>query len=300
MKPTLLALATGIALTFTQTAQARYGSFSTFSAEEKRIHFERLPHIIRTATECLQSALNHHNTFFRQWGVSPFYGDQSAFAKASPQGRRTYLQSYNRFSPQQIDFLLSILQPTSCIGLTLQCLEKGFLAARQDEIWQKLRGFTASHNMTGGALLHGLQELGWKLVYWNPDVSQNEAWDEHEKRTQPGNPKKIWGFHAYHWREVNRSRKYLYNRVDDLSTLVNFGRQTPEIMRRVPFFVGIAHAGYHVFPGSHGQIIEGHSTRRLHDPQTVESSPFNPLVNGGGPRGLYRSGLIAIPPGYVR
>src|SRR5690606_3860379 len=121
-----------------------------------------------------------------------------------------------------------------------------------------------------------------------------------EKRQHPNNPKKIWGFHAYNWLTVKKKGKYLYNKVDDISTLVNFGERTPEAIKRVPFFLGIAHMGYHVFPGSYGQIIEGHSTRQLHDPQAVETSPFNPLTDGGGPRGLYRSGLIAVPPGYIR
>ena len=75
---------------------------------------------------------------------------------------------------------------------------------------------------------------------------------------------------------------------------------TADAVKNIPFFVGIAHLGYHVFPRSYGQIIEGHSTRQLNDPQALETSPFNPLVKGGGPRGgPYKSGLIAIPPGYL-
>ena len=61
-----------------------------------------------------------------------------------------------------------------------------------------------------------------------------------------------------------------------------------------------AHLGYHVFPGTYGQIIEGHSTRIVNDPETLQTSPFNPLVLGGGPRGgPYKSGIVAVPPGYL-
>ena len=94
--------------------------------------------------------------------------------------------------------------------------------------------------------------------------------------------------------------KYFWTTVDDWSSLVNFGRSEPELIKKIPFFVGIAHLGYHVFPGTYGQIIEGHSTRIVNDPETLQTSPFNPLVLGGGPRGgPYKSGIVAVPPGYL-
>ena len=179
-------------------------------------------------------------------------------------------------------------------------MAEGFSEGGQAAEWNKIKAYVDLNGVTGAALQEGLQQLGWKILYWNPDVSRNEAWDAQERELYPTNPRNIWGNHAAHWSAVNRARKYLYNKVDDISTLVNFGRQSPAALRPVPFFVGVAHVGYHVFPGSYGQIIEAHSTRLLTDSQTVETSPFNPLAEGGGPRGQYFSGVIAVPPGYVR
>jgi hypothetical protein len=97
-----------------------------------------------------------------------------------------------------------------------------------------------------------------------------------------------------------KSNTYYFNKVDDKTLLVNFGTSVPSQFRSVPFFVGIAHTGYHVFPGFTGNVIEAHSTRLLSSVDNLEKSPFNPLANGGGPRWTatekYRSGLVGVPP----
>ena len=66
--------------------------------------------------------------------------------------------------------------------------------------------------------------------------------------------------------------------------------------------MGFAHIGYHVFLGFHGRVIEAHSVRDLFAMDNMENTEFNPLA-GGGPKStkseIYRSGLIAVPPGYL-
>ncbi len=285
-------------LLFPLFALAGYQGDITFTQSQISDHQRALPRIMEVASECLKRDYQRHEKFFKKWGISPFYGDNSSFAKSTPAEKRAYLQRYKKYSEKQIDYFLKTLEPTSCIGLTLKCLGEGFSAAGEKEVWQRLKTFTVQNGVTGGALMEGLQNLGWSLVYWNPDVSQNTKWDEREKAEFPDNPKKIWGFHEYNWKTVNSKRKYLYNTVDDVTSYINFGKGMPRGIEKVPFFVGIAHMGYHVFPGTFGYIIEGHSTRQLHDSQTIETSPFAPLRDGGGPRGKYFSGLVAIPPRF--
>lgn len=304
MKTLLLTLAL---LASTGSAQAYKGEV-LFSEEEIARHAEGLPVIMSTAASCLKTDIDQHQAFFKKWGISPFYGDRSSFARVlvgdkqyrstTVEEKKRYLRSYRKFSEAQIDHYLKIMRPTSCVGLVLRCLGKGFEQAGQQDIWKKLRAFTLANDVEGGALQEGLQNLGWTLMFWNPDTTQNAYYDRDDQRRTPDNKDYIWGKHVYNWNAVQTKRKYLYNRVDDISTLVNFGKQIPQVLRDLPFFVGVAHMGYHVFPGTFGQIIEGHSARRLDDFQTIESSPFSPLVEGGGPRGYYRSGLIAVPPGY--
>jgi len=303
----ILALTLVLLGTSSLSALAYKGS-PGFTSEEVRRHQNGLPIIMNAASECLKADIDYHLKFHKEWGVSPFYGDRSAFARVKlPDGtyrsttkdeKLRQLYGYG-LSQRQANEYLRIMRPTSCVGLVLKCLGKGFETAGQAEIWRKLRGFVMEHRVSGGALQQGLQELGWTLMYWNPDTSMNASYDREDQRRNPTNPDHVWGKHAYNWMMVKKHRKYLYNRVDDASSLVNFGEQVPHAIRKVPFFVGVANMGYHVFPGSYGRIIEGHSTRKLSDRQTIETSPFNPLMNGGGPRGFYRSGLVAVPPGYV-
>lgn len=95
---------------------------------------------------------------------------------------------------------------------------------------------------------------------------------------------------------------YYFNKVDDKTTLVGFGTKAPEAIRRADFFVGIAHTGYHVFPGFRGEVIEAHSARELKSIDNLQKGPFNPLDQGGAPRWTstekYRSGIMCLPPNW--
>jgi hypothetical protein len=303
-----------------------YSGSIAFTEAEKRRHEQGLKAIMETASACLEEDLSRHADFVRRFGISAFYGDNSSFAKKKikrPDGstavvattdddKRAHLRRFRldeslirqlippKACPRGIADCPLLMQPTSCIGLSLKCLGNGFQAAGQGELWQRLYAFTKKNNARGDALQMGLQQLGWQLVYWNPDFSKAREWDREEQARYPGNPKNIWGQHEASLRSVLSSRhKYLYETVDDWSSLVNFGATVPARIQQVPFFVGIAHLGYHVFPGSYGRIIEGHSTRQISDAETLQTSPFSPLMEGGGPRGgPYKTGLVAIPPGY--
>ena len=202
------------------------------------------------------------------------------------------------------------LEPISCIGLTLKCLGEGFKAAGQEKTWEKIFAKLAvNNNFYGTDLQTMLRDLGWKTMYWNPDPSQNATWDAEDIRLNPlkqvpSKPKKIWmavwGGHTLRYADVQKIGKYYGIPIDDKSTLVGFKRTQPAAFKAHPFFVGTAHAGYHVFPGRHGQIIEAHSMRELNAFDNLEVSEFNPLGTGGGPRWTksekYRSGVIAVPP----
>lgn len=276
------------------TAKADFQGSIRFSEAERIHHRDSLNVITSTAAQCLNADLARHQSFYKKWGISAFYGSNSEFSRMTPQERRYYLRRLRL--PES---LVDQMESTSCIGLTLKCLGKGFEAAGELRVWQRIREYTSLNGADGTALQNALQGLGWKILYWNPNVAKNAQWDAEEQRLYPGNPQHIWGNHASFWNQVRTRGKYLYNRVDDFSSLVNFGTSVARIAREVPFFVGTAHGGYHVFPGAYGQIVEGHSTRAITDRLTVQTSPFSPLMKGGGPQGgPYKSGIVAIPPGY--
>jgi len=263
----------------------------SFDAYEYDEHQRAVSKITEAAADCLDNTQEHHKKFLRRWGISPYYGDRSMFGIMKVDEKRAYLQSLGL--PAE---LLEQLEPTSCVGLAYKCLAEGFRSVGHHATWQKIFDYTQANHSDGTALQNALQMLGWKLYYWNPNTRMNEAWDESEKTDDPTNVKRFWGYHTYRYTTVtSANHRYLYNTVDDWETFVNT-RRAPKVLRRADFFVGTAHGGYHVFPGSRGEVIEGHSTRDIRDPLTIENSPFAPTARGGGPNGPYRSGLLALPP----
>lgn len=264
-----------------------------FTAEQKERHLDRMDQLLKTASDCLRADLKAHEAFHARYGISAFYGDRSSFAKMSAHGKEALLKKLGL--PTK---LLAQMKPTSCVGLTLKCLEAGLRKTGQDDVWEKLRVYTKLNHQDGTALQNALQKLDWTLHYWNPSPANNEAWDAIEKKKDPDNSDRFWGYHSYRYLTIQREDRYYFNNVDESQWLVNFKTNPPKNFTQIPFFIGTAHTGYHVFPGMFGQVIEGHSTRAITDRQTIESSLFNPLQNGGGPRGQYKSGLMLIPPGF--
>ena len=282
-----------LAIAIMPMAQASFKGVISFSEAEKAQHKMNLNLILETSQGCLQSTLDRHQSFYARWGISPYFGDNSEFGRLTEADRALYLQRMGLPAS-----LVNEMESISCVGLSISCLKKGLIAAGQNALWDKINAFTVANDVDGQAIQAALRELGWQLLYWNPDPSKNERVDAWEQYHYPGNPLYIWGRHAERWLTVLRESRYDSNIVDDYRLLVDFKTTVPERFKRVPFSIGTAHGGYHVFPGMLGQVIEGHSTRNIRDKRTVESSPFNPFSEGGGPRGSYFSGLIVIPPGY--
>lgn len=313
----VLALSFGSA----QAAPGYKGALS-FSEGEKLNHLIALKQIAATASRCLRADLDRHTAFMDKYGVSAFYGDQSTFARkrlrtrngetmvdTTVEEKREKLRNIG-LSRRQVKELIpegecnlrdcpQMMQPTSCIGLTRKCLEQGFRAGGQAELWDRLDSYVLENGETGDSLLNGLQMLGWKIIYWSPDLKMHAQWDLEEQAKYPGNPRGQWGHHAFSYVTVTRKNRYYLNTVDDFTSAVGFGWRTPAIIRQAPLFVGIAHLGYHVFPGTYGMVIEGHSARQVTDPNTIEAALFAPLAPTGAPRGgPFRSGIIAVPPAF--
>ena len=314
-----LGSATLLASLFSTSAGAQV-SGSNFTAEEIAIHRERAPQVAEISAQCINGIWSTHTSFFRRYGFSKYYGNRH-FGKNYHRvdvRRQTLRQNFPRLSEQAINQGAPQMESTACVTMALQCLETAFIQTGQAQTWQKLRNWVGRPNpRTGGSVNwfgHELQlaliDLGWRSLYWNPDPTQNAAWDAQEneiwQRTvpeKPHDPKR--GQHVATYNSVMRRGVYYTVPIQDRQTLVGFGTRPPEIFKRIPFFVGIAHLGYHVFPGSFGQVVEAHSMRRLGAFDNIERGEFNPLManqNGYAPRWtnieLYRSGILVVPPGF--
>lgn len=302
-----------------------------FSPDEISRNLQNAKKISESAAACLSRTWDSHNKFFTQRGYSKYYGNRHPKHKSSAGRKAMLLQLLPRLEQRvitgdaaalkELEDRLRELEETSCVGLSMKCVGEGFEAAGMKDTWQKIYVWLGRKDAEGSPMYFGtdlqkaLIDLGWKSLYWNPDLSQNETWDIIEKAMNPAKEGKewnpVWGGHAYRWALVKRNREYYGVPVHDIQTLVNFGVQGPDDFKKVPFFVGTAHAGYHVFPGFGGNVIEAHSMRELSARSNLEVGPFNPLnqeLNGvpggtGAPRWTqnehYKSGVIVVPPGFV-
>lgn len=270
-----------------------------FTAAEIRKHRDNLPTFTDAAADFLDWVYDDHVAFFRRWGVSKYYGNR----KPEHSTREKRIAQLRRFGAPE--FLVDQQVATACILLAMQAMERGFNATGQPAVWRKIYNqLKIGQKFYGTDLQIMLQQLGWKIYFWNPDPSKNAAWDAEDKRLNPlkagksWNP--VWGGHALRYASATGPQhKYYESKVDNWTKLVNFKQIQPNSFKNVPVFVGIAHAGYHVFPGRKGDVIEAHSMRQMNDPSNIEVAPFNPLGPGGAPRWTrsekYRSGLIAVP-----
>jgi len=287
-------------------AFAYQGSIS-FTAAEKAEHADRASIVAESAASCLTDTYAEHVSFFEQHGVSKFFGNRR-YVKGEKAGRRADGNVLTPIRPELRKAgldpnLENLLTSMSCVDLARRCLAEGFARAGESDLWARIDAFNQQNGNIGPAVLIGLQALGWKLVYWNPDPSQNAKWDAADKARNPTNSSHVWGYHQARYESVmGPKRKYYEYSVDDRTTLNGFGKKVPASFLAAPFFVGFAHTGYHVFVGQRGQVIEAHSVRSLFSKDNVENNPFNPLGGGAPMRTnteVYLSGLIAVPPGSL-
>lgn len=303
MRTTLLTLLT----LFAVNAQASYNGSISFTPAEVAKHKATINELVEESKDCLQRYKKEHERFYKSHcnsrGVclSKYYGERKYSKKRFQRTDWGWFKVYLPTALRKAGFdkdLVDLMEPISCVGLALNCLESGFKVTGQRKQWEDIMRFVRANGVGGTALQHGLQQLGWEINYWNPAEKEyiaeaNAGWDAEEKDWQSK------GWHAYRYNNVVTRGTYWYNKVDNATDLVGFVKETPQKLYDYPFWVGTANTGYHVFPGTYGQVVEAHSTRPITSFDNLEFSPFNPLA-GQGPKWTstekYRSGLIALPP----
>ncbi len=333
-----------------------------FSPSEMKTYKQFNQQITDTAAKCLNTNYLEWKKFFAENGFSYYYGDRDInyntenkrldFLKSVKKSTSEFVTQFNtdanfRIKQKTIPARISKInndpnfienfkknvgfKPMSCIGLTRKCLAEGFDSVDNSiikNIWNKIDSNLKDSDMGGMNLIKNLQKLGWKVLYWNPDPSQNSEWDqlnvknwvtpEYLPRMKvvnfdtgapiPNKPGQYyyysaWGMHESHYKNIMNKNRYFDVRVDDKNLLVNTKNVTPLVLQKAPYYIGTAHVGYHVFSGYNGQIYEGHSERSLTGGTNLEHGYYNPATKGGSPKSTlyeqYRSGIIVVPPGYL-
>ena len=269
-----------------------------FTSAEIKKHQDTLAEFTDAAADFLDWIYDDHLKFFAKWGVSKYYGDR----KPEHKTRELRIKQLKKFGKPE--FLVDQQVATACVVLAMQACERGFNVTGMPNTWKKINTqLRIDEKLYGTDLQIMLQQLGWKLYYWNPDPSQNAAWDAEDQRINPLKAGRkwmpVWGGHALRYSSAVNKGAYFDAKIDNAATLVGFKKAQPAAFKTVPFFVGIAHAGYHVFPGRRGDVVEAHSMREMTAKDNIEVAQFNPLNTGGAPRWTnsekYRSGVIAVP-----
>jgi hypothetical protein len=269
-----------------------------FTSAEKTKHRNSLDTFTDAASDFLDWVYADHIAFFKKWGVSKYYGNR----KPEHQTKELRIAQLKKYGKPA--FLADLQVATACVTLAMQAMERGFNATAMPNTWKKINDqLRIGQKFYGTDLQIMLQQLGWKIYYWNPDPGKNAEWDAEDKQLNPpkspGKWRPEWGGHALRYASVTNKGIYYDSKVDDATKLVGFKKSPPASFKNVPIFVGIAHAGYHVFPGRGGDVIEAHSMRTMNSIENIEFSKFNPMASGGGPRWTaslkYRSGLICVP-----
>jgi hypothetical protein len=275
------------------------GSIS-FTQEEITEHKLQVENISDGAAACLHATWNKHEAFFKKYKVSKYYGDRNPNLSSREKRRKALIAA--KIPKKLHEEILNQQEPISCIGLARMCLGNAFKAAGDisTKSWFKIDEFAKLNALDGSAVIEALRLLGWQVLYWNPDIASNAKWDAEDNILQGAANHPAKGYHSYRYTIMKKTGKYYDNYVTDQKTLTNFGADEPEVLNDYNFFFAVAHTGYHVFPGTFGQVIEAHSMRSINDPTNLENAPFNPLGNGGAPKWTatlkYRSGILAVPP----
>jgi len=151
---------------------------------------------------------------------------------------------------------------TDCITYVLNVLEYAYEKIGKKDIAKKIW----SYGKKGTALAKYLQTLGWKAVYWNPDVRNPRDWNSTGKK---------WEEHPYSY-HIAKTKKTYYDltlttphivnyKVTDISTTPSrYKTETKQEtlsyrkLLRVKFGYGLARGGMHTFLYGSGYIYEVH------------------------------------------
>lgn len=287
---------------------------------------------------------NLHLESYRAAGIGLFYGDQSVYSavrKVKPgqkvmnnserieyvrrhlrpefsKGLRTQgaIDSYltAMVGDQDSEPRAGMIQMTNPLLWTYRHLEVAYTTIGRSARWQQIVNTVEAQPNRGLALMKELQKDGWEAVYWNPDLQNPES-----KKSPHGiaavNAQKFKVFSAAKY----KSRKEIPSRgllkIDHL--LLNYrqgagARERASVsdlekLKTVPFWVGLANFGSHVFVGHHGMISESSSSYAPETPLALQRTSFSSwggsLINlprEGAPKApssSYLSGILMVPPG---
>lgn len=209
--------------------------------------------------KAIESKTKAHRDAIRSRGYGTHYGDRSGY----------------RVPPG------ASLTESSCVAWAMECTAAAFNEVGQGAVWRNINRITRANQLKGTVLVQQLISLArWTGVYWNPDVKN------------PGDK----GEHSFSYSVARKHKTYYKIPIQDY--VLNYRPMPPsktpkdetglEKLAKVPFWVGCAKGGRHVFCGTGKKVSEFHWTSSATHTHAME------LVSLQGYAWL--SGIIVIPP----
>lgn len=203
--------------------------------------------------EAIEKKTKLHRDKIRERGYGTHYGDHSTYKP--PPG--------------------ASLTKSSCVVWAMECAEYAFDKVGMSAQWDAIAKITRRNQLKGTILIGELIKKNWTGIYWNPDTT-DKADD---------------GEHSYSNYIAKTKKTYYGVRVQD--RIVDYRRSTPDLtgiakLKKVPFWIGCAGGGRHVFCGTGGNVSEFHWDYPATDPNAMELKELQHYV--------WMSGIIAVPP----
>jgi hypothetical protein len=278
-----------------------------FTTTEVRDHKFGLPALITTANRRSEEMRETQTGWLDSCGIGLLYGYLSPYSKLTTTEREQYIKkNATCATPPKV----SDVGVTSCEMFVTKYLQRGFDETSQSAVYKRINKFLTDNDRDGLALAFALRKLGWKIVYWNTDVNVTPPLPT-DRKIMGQNP----ADHDWSTKIAMNKREYYGVPVD--AVMVNFAPQKGSNTKRdtsayaklsdVPYYVGISHAGFHVWQGSYGNVTESHSFWDPTDRHNIEVGSFAPPYESPTGRTIeyqgkqqtfyYYAGIIAIPPG---
>lgn len=277
--------------------------------------------------DSIKKAIRDDRAHFQKTGVGLFYGSKSSYSpiKKLQSASDTMWSDIDRFSYIKTvlrkDFVHSLssttaidsyvgslvgnqdqlprngdLEMTSPVLWVLKHVKAAYTAAGKKERGEQIDRIVASSGDSPVVLIMELQKDGWHSIYWNPDVNTPAETDQGKK-----------SLHERSWQEASRG-EYMNGKIKVDYSLINYRpshrsktKKTISSLRklkRVPFWIGMANYGKHVFAGYHGNLSEAYSMEMPTSPRLIMNSEF---ANWSGHYKSEKllSGIIMVPPGSL-
>ena len=211
----------------------------------------------------VRALTERHKSLIASRGVGSYYGSESGYVP--PAG-----------SPAD-------LRVGSCIGWALDVTGAAYREVGLAAVWQRIYTITVNNGARGTVLCRELVRDGWTGIYWNPDVATPADGDaEHTfsaKMARGGSGK---------YYEIPVKGMITNYRPSSTSTTA-LDASGIRRLEKVPYWVGCARGGKHVFVGTRGNVSEFHWEAQPTNPDAITQVPLEAFA--------WLSGILCVPPG---